>query len=52
MFLAILIKQSQQQIHNIQNWMEDNFFLYIKFPSKNNFINCYDRCLLGGCSQL
>lgn len=28
-FLAILVKQSQQQIDNIQNWMEDNFLYQI-----------------------
>lgn len=62
MFLAILVKQSPQQIDNIQNWMEDNFFFISNFPlkttslkkikNKNNFTNCHDRCLLGGCSQL
>ena len=48
MFPAILVKQSQQQTDNTQDWMEDNFFFIYNFPSKNNFINCHDKRLLGG----
>ena len=52
MFPAILVKQSQQQTDNTQDWMEDNFFFIYNFPLKTTSLTAMINVFWGECSQL